>query len=212
MEEKLLAHQPPCLARVQSCYELGLEAARPATLSKCASRLGVRSPATGDLVPCWCPSQAERFGSPPLQLLPRPPGPRFTEGSRGKKARCQTGPRSASLKCGGASLRASCRGPLGVPVGLGSEPAASRVVGGRGSAGLNHPLSVTEPQGCAVGVRGGPRPSRGAARPWESAVCSEWRGSGGTPSREGTKPGILVEFRQGCWKRSWEGVSMFRCG
>ena len=35
---------------------------------------------------------------------------------------------SASLRCAGASLRASCPGPLSVPVGLGSEPAARRVV------------------------------------------------------------------------------------
>ena len=49
---KLLAHQPPCLARVQSRYELGLGAAHPMTLSKCVSRLGVQGPASGDRVPC----------------------------------------------------------------------------------------------------------------------------------------------------------------
>ena len=156
---------------------------------------GCWSPATGDLVPCWCPSQAERFGSPPLHLLARSPGPRFIEGSGGKKARCHTGPRSAprcrvthlsaSLRCSGASLRAICPGPLGVPVGLGSEPAAQSR--GRGSAGLNHPLGVTEPQGYAAGVRGGPRPSRGAARPWGSAMCSEWRGSGENTEQRGNQ-------------------------
>ena len=57
---------------------------------------------------------------------------------------------------------------------------------------MNHPLGVTEPK---VGGRvpAGGQHDLGGQRCVLSGEV--W---GGTPSREGAKPGILVEFGQGC--------------
>lgn len=192
------------------------------TLSKCVSRLGVRGPAGGDRVPCWCPSQAEWFGAPAPSAPSSASRAAHHGGKQGEKRPDQTGPWSAP-RCRVTHLSASLKragspsGPVPVRVpsvfpwdsAVSQEQAESwlrlRRFESPPLASLSHRGAQQGPMGCCVSA--GRQDDLRGHRCVLSGEVPE-----GTRGREGTKPGILFEIGQGCWKRSWGGVSVFRCG
>ena len=151
----------------------------------------------------------------PLQLLPRPPGLCISKGSGGKRLDVRQDPRVlrgvTCLTCGPPSGPV----PVWVPLVFQWDSAVSQ----EQAESWPRFRRFESPRLASLSRRGVQQGSMGRCVP--AGRQDDLRGHrcvlsgeipGGRRVREGTKPGILFKVGQGCRKRSWEGVSAFRCG